>query len=458
MSRRLRETGVSAGDRVMLKADNSVAFAVVLFALIHLDVSLVLVDHQQTAEESQRAVELAKVEWVLLGDDISAPSGVRAIRFERLLDGVAGAGSGAGTLDLDRWRRRRDALITWSSGSTGRPKGVVRSGEAFLGNVERTGKAMGYRPTDMFLPLLPFSHQYGLSLLFLALLSGAGVLVGPYRRLGAVLRSAYRATVLDATPATYRSLVSLLERRPELGSRLKSVRLFCTGGAPLDARFSERFREVFGHPLLDGYGSTELGNVALATPETPVGCGHALDGIELGILRDDGRAAPAGEVGEVAVRSPDVMEGYLAADGTVDPAPPPPYRTRDLGYLDDQGHLFVLGRRQAVHRLGHTLYPEALERRAEAIGRAVAVVPLDDERRGCTLIFAVEDPGGADARAWRRRISSHLAPYEQPDQVVVLDRFPVNRNGKTDRTELRRVCWEAVFRPSAPAAGGDSRA
>ncbi|MFC5751228.1 class I adenylate-forming enzyme family protein [Actinomadura rugatobispora] len=447
MVRHLREVGVSAGDRVMLKADNSMAFVATLFALLHLDVSLVLVDHQQTAEESQRVAGLTRAGWALLGEGVQAPEGARAIRFER----VPGGSVGAERLELGEWRRRSDALIAWSSGSTGQPKAVVRSGRAFLDNLERTREMMGYRSTDMFLPLLPFSHQYGLSMLFLAFLSGAGVLIGPYRRLDATLRSANRATVLDATPATYRSLVSLLERRPELGEGLRSVRLFCTGGAPLDAHFSERFRAALGRPLLDGYGSTELGNVAFATLEAPVGCGRVLDGIEVGILREDGSAAPAGEVGEVVVRSPDVMEGYLTEDNTVDPTWPPPHRTGDLGYLDERGHLFVLGRKQAVHRLGHTLYPEVLERKAEAIGRPVAVVALEDERRGCTLVFAVED-ADVDAWTWRRRIRAHLAPYEQPNHVVVFERFPVNRNGKTDRAELRRLCREAVFRPPAPAA------
>ncbi|WP_285697976.1 class I adenylate-forming enzyme family protein [Actinomadura sp. NBRC 104412] len=461
MARRLREIGVSAGDRVMLKADNSVAFVAALFALLHLDVSLVLVDHQQAVAESRHIIDLTRTSWVLLGDGIREPSGARVIRFERLLDGTAGD-AGPERLDLDRWRSRGDALIAWSSGSTGRPKAVVRSGGAFLGNIERTGRAMAYRRTDMFLPLLPFSHQYGLSLLFLAFLSGAGLLVAPYRRLDLALRSAHRATVLDATPATYRSLVSLLERKPELRSGLESVRLFCTGGAPLDTRFSERFRAALGRPLLDGYGSTELGNIALATPERPVGCGHPLDGIEVEILRDDGGVAAAGEVGEVVVWSPDAMEGYLRGDDTVEPVQPPPYRTGDLGYLDDRGHLFVVGRKRAVHRLGHTLYPEVLERKAEAIGRPVAVVPLENERRGCTLVFAVEDPDTGDARMWRARIGAHLAPYESPDHVVVFGRFPVNRTGKTDRAELRRMCWEAVFRPSEAGvpvdAEGDARA
>jgi acyl-CoA synthetase (AMP-forming)/AMP-acid ligase II len=453
MVRHLREAGVSAGNRVMLKADNSTAFVAALFALVHLDVSLVLVDHQQTAAESRRVAGLTRTGWALLGDGIEAPRGTRAIRFERLFDETAETAGAAATgrLDIGGWRRRTDALIAWSSGSTGQPKAVVRSGRAFLDNLERTREMMGYRSTDRFLPLLPFSHQYGLSMLFLAFLSGAGVLVVPYRRLDAALRSADRATVLDATPATYRSLVALLELRPELREGLRSVRLFCTGGAPLDAHFPERFRAVLGRPLLDGYGSTELGNVAFATPETPVGCGRPLDGIEVGILRAGGGAAAAGEVGEVVVRSPDVMEGYLTEDDTVDPTRPPPYRTGDLGYLDERGHLFVVGRKQAVHRLGHTLYPGVLERRAEAIGRPVAVVALDDERRGCTLVFAVEDPEAADAWTWRRRIRAHLAPYEQPNHVVVFERFPVNRNGKTDRAELRRACRDAVFRP--PGSG-----
>ncbi|MFE6738008.1 class I adenylate-forming enzyme family protein [Streptomyces tubercidicus] len=440
----LRERGVGAGHRVLLKADNSALYAAALLALVHLDASIVVLDGQQTTEETHRLARIADLRFALLDDHAQAPANIGSLSMSELAltaRQVAEESPDATPrkkFSAEKWRSRSDSLVLWSSGTTGEPKGVVKSGRAFLENLERTRRLMGYRDDDVLLPLLPFSHQYGLSLILLAWIAGGSLLVAPYTRLDRALAlgALHGATVVDATPATYRSVLNLRDRRPGLLSGLDRVRMWCTGGAPMDRDLGRHFLEAIGAPLLDGYGSTEAGNVAFATAGNPAGCGQTLDGIEVCIAGEDRRHLPPGQVGEIWLRTPDLMEGYLTGEGELTGPRPGPYRTGDLGYLDEEGNLYVLGRKSAVHRMGHTLYPEVLERKAEACGRPVKIIPLEDARRGHELVFVVEDPASGDPLHWRERLCALLAPFEEPNHVLVVDRFPLNCNGKTDVSGL----------------------
>ncbi|MEW2068781.1 class I adenylate-forming enzyme family protein [Streptomyces sp. NPDC007346] len=446
----LRRRGLVTGDRVTFKAANSAGYVTVLLALMHAGASIVLLDHQQQESVSRRIAAQSRSRLEITDAETagSATPELGSVTVEEL---TAAAGPLTTTepagLSFTAWRALPDALITWSSGSTGEPKGIAKSGEAMLRNLDRSIERMGHRPEDVLLPLLPFSHQYGLSMVLTAWLARASLLVAPYWRLDHAVRMAgsFGATVVDATPAVHLSILNLVERRPEMVSDLRKVRMYCTGGAPLDQSAGRRFTQVLGLPLLDGYGSTELGNVAFATPGNPVGCGPVLPGLDVEFTIDEeveageGGGAPDSGIGEVTVRTPDLFSGYLADDGTVVPVTDEWYRTGDLGRLDAHGNLFVLGRKLAVHRMGYTLYPEVIERTAGACGAPVKIVPLPDDRLGSRLVFVVADPELRSPLFWRERICAELSPFEYPNRVLVRAHFPLNRNGKPDARELKRL-------------------
>ncbi|MGV9774981.1 aldehyde dehydrogenase family protein [Streptosporangium sp. NPDC003464] len=451
----LSEHSVTAGDRVMISADNSAEYVAVLLALMHLDTSIVLVDHRETAAERRRTSSVSGARLLItdsadLTDLSDLVAGTDTLAIHSLAEEARRREVGAEFLSLSAWHARTDALITWSSGSTGSAKGVVRSGRAFLNDLQRTRERMGYRPEDVLLPLLPFSHFYGLTLAILQWTVGCSLVIAPRDRLDLAVRLAAIAgvTVIDATPSTYHGLHALAQRRPGTLRELSTVRMFCTGGAPLPASLAERFERTFSRPLLDGYGSNEAGNIALANLANPVACGRPLTDVDVRVLGPDGEPVETGKVGEIFVSSPSMMEGYLAADGTIVPVETELYPTDDLGYWMPGGNLVVMGRKYAVHRMGHNLYPEAIQRKAEFCGRPVKVVGVEDERQGSQLVFFVEDPNEASAAHWRTAICSLLPSYEHPNKVVVLPALPVNGAGKPDIRLLRKLAENAVYRPA----------
>ncbi|GAA2265572.1 class I adenylate-forming enzyme family protein [Streptomyces amakusaensis] len=440
----LRERGVNPGDRVMLKAGNSAAYVCVLYALMHAGASIVLVDQQETTEETRRIALRTGVKATFVDDETPVDEAADPTHLYELMVAAAGRPAPEGDLSFEDWGELPDGLIMWTSGSTGSPKGVVKSGAKFLRNLRRNADQVGHRPDDVLMPLLPFAHQYGLSMVLIAWLTRCSLVIAPYRRLDRALRMARDcgATVLDATPSSYRSILSLASRKRALRAHLTGVRMFCVGAAPLDGPLVESYVQEFGLPLLDSYGSTELGNVAFATLENPVSCGRAMEGIRIRIVDEDGHELPAGVTGEIEVDTPDQLEGQMAEDGSVVPTPGGPQLTGDLGHLDQGGNLHVLGRKFAVHRMGYTLYPELIERKAAAAGCPTRIVPVPDQLRGSQLVFFVEDEEQRDAAHWRERLCALLPAYEQPNRVVVLENFPLNRNGKPDKKQLARMAAE----------------
>ncbi|MEU2871616.1 aldehyde dehydrogenase family protein [Streptomyces olivoreticuli] len=430
----LARRGIEPGSRVMMSGVNSPEWVVDLLALIRLDASVVLADHRATP--SQRSQIRAQARVVLeISDDTGGTAAPRS------------ASNTEAVPDVAAWARRQDAAISWSSGTTGSPKGIVRSGRSILDNLALSAERMGYRPDDVFLPVLPYSHQYGLSLVLCWWLGGGTLVVyGPTTRLDRALAVGvdHGLSIVDGAPSTYYGLLNLFDRRPALANALEMVRAWCVGGAPLGRNLAARFHARTGRHLLDGYGATEVGNIALASHADPVGCGTPLPGVVVEVHDDHGRPLPNGRLGELVVRSDGLMAGHLGDDGEIIPVSGPVHRTGDIGLLDDVGRVFPVGRKHAVHRDGHTLYPDHLAERAESAGAQTEVVAVPDERLGCRLVFVIADPDDHEPAHWKRVLRSALARYEQPDHIVVLPALPLTSTGKPNLAVLEKIAMTSL--------------
>ncbi|MER5496097.1 MULTISPECIES: aldehyde dehydrogenase family protein [unclassified Streptomyces] len=439
MRRALHDRGVRAGDRVVLSGDNTIEFYAALLALIASDVSVVVLDEAQLARMEDPLGQMHAQHAVLPGDAAKQVPGAVAPRD--LWDygvGEVRAKDVGGSADLPdpatlAWREREDGLILLSSGTTGEPHAVVKSGGSVIDNCLRTAERVGYTPDDVLLPLLPMTHQYGLSVALISWVAGTRLVIVPPAHLSEALRLGKRhsATVVDAPPRTYQAILNLAARNPAFLTDLSSVRLWCVGGGPLESRLAESFHRASGHLMLDGYGSTELGNVAHALPGKPE-LVKALSGVDIQVVGADGEPMPAGRVGELLVRTPDRCAGFLDAEGRLVREADGWQRTNDIASIDEDGHLTVLGRRSALARGGFTVYPAEVQRRLADAGTTNACVVVEGAGRDDRLITVVADPGRRTHTHWRREITAHLAPYEAPDHVFVVDELPQNAFGKVD--------------------------
>ncbi|MEC3981061.1 class I adenylate-forming enzyme family protein [Amycolatopsis sp. H20-H5] len=446
MADELRARGVEMSDRVLLKAENSPAYLTALLALMHLGASLVLIDYQDRAETTELLIAQARVKFCVTDRDTVLPeTDAQCFSLYELQFAAAGRLATSADLTVKRWCDLPDGLLMFSSGSTGTPKAIVKTGASFLENLRRNLNQVGHVEEDVLVPLLPFSHQYGLSMVLIAWLTRCSLVVAPYRRLDHALQMAglCGATVFDATPATYRSMLNIARRRPVLMRVLAEARMLCVGAAPLDPGLVDCYVDEVGHYLLDSYGSTELGNVAFATLDNPVACGRAVEGVHLIVVDDDGNEVPAGAVGEVMVLTPDVMAGYLDDDGELSPIDRGWFASGDFGRLTEDGSLHVLGRKRAVHRMGYTLYPDMIERRMGEAGCRAKIIAIPCERKGSQLVAFIEDDQDRGIEHWRTVAGSALPGYEVPDRMVVIDSFPLNRNGKPDNKRLEELAVSA---------------
>ena len=219
---------------------------------------------------------------------------------------------------------------------------------------------------------------------------------------------------------------------------LRGVRLFCSGAAPLDPTLVDRYVELCGKPLLDSYGSTELGNVAFATADNPVATGRPVEGMGVRIADDAGVVLGPNEIGEIEVDSPDLMEGYL------DPTAPWP-RSPGAGGAPATSAGWTS---TATCSSSAASWPCTGWATRSTPSRSRSGSPRPAARRrwsrsrttGAAARWCSSSrtrPAGA--AYWRERICAVLPAYEQPNQVVVLDRLPLNRNGKPDRKALERL-------------------
>src|SRR6516165_9234315 len=209
-------------------------------------------------------------------------------------------------------RNHDAAVLLYTSGTTGRPKTVALSEQNVISNADGCRQATGFDDQQVMLAVLPLFHAYGLTVtILLPLVSGSTVVISerfvPRTVLSTIER--HHVTCIVAVPSQYRVLA--MDSTPCDASSL----WLCISGAERLPDTTEReFTARFGHPILPGYGATELSPVvSLNMPETnrPASVGRPLPGLTVTVRGDDGSVCPVGEIGELCVQGPNIMIGYL---------------------------------------------------------------------------------------------------------------------------------------------------
>jgi len=340
------------------------------------------------------------------------------------------------------------AIVLFTSGSTGAPKGVMISHGDLRRRVARERADLALSPSDRLLGVLPFSFDVGLNQLFSAVTAGATLVLHnswlPADLCSAVAR--HEITGISGVPSVWTSLMGYREEAAR--ACLGALRYFTISGGDLARPRLLRLRELApSTAIYKTYGQSETFRSALLRPseyDAKIGSvGRAVLGTEIVVVTPDGRIARAGEPGEIVHSGDGTMLGYAGdPEGTRAKLRAHPSRpgalavyTGDIGTLDDDGYLYVLGRSDRMLKiLGHRAYPQeiavVLESHPEV--REAAVVGVrgkGDEHAICAEVVLV--PGStATVAAVRRFLGQRLPSHLVPAALAIVDDLPRTESGK----------------------------
>jgi long-chain acyl-CoA synthetase len=340
------------------------------------------------------------------------------------------------------------AVIVYTAGTTGRPKGAELSHFQLFMNADTPGRVFGIREDDVVLVVLPLFHVFGLSsILDVCVRFAATMSLTPRFDAGTVLATIERdrVTVFEGVPTMY---IALLHHPDRERYDLASLRVGVSGGAPIPAEVLDEFERVFGIVVLEGYGLSETASTTTfnvsAEERRVYSVGKPIYGVEVEVWDPSGSPLPPGRehVGEIVVRGVNVMRCYHARpEATAEAMAGGWFHTGDLGYVDLDGYLFVVDRKNdLIIRGGYNVYPREVEDvlyTHPAVAEA-AVVGVPDERLGQEVkAVVVVKPGatltGAGLVAYARQ---RMASYKYPRLVEFRDALPLNATGKVLKREL----------------------
>ena len=478
----LREAGVARHDRVAIALDNSIemvaaylgtmkagAVAVPLPAGPRSDrLAHAVADCSPAAAVIDRATALtvhaehplASVNAVFVSGR-SKPDQSLAGNFRPLHEGLAAASeepSGVRCIDLDL------AAIIYTSGSTGTPRGVMLTHCNIVANTRSIVAYLHLTASDRVMCVLPFYYVYGLSLLHTHLAVGASTVIDnrfafPNTVLQAMLT--HEVTGFAGVPSTF----ALLLQRSNIDevSFTKLRYITQAGGNMPTAHLREWLRRGPNVPFYVMYGATEASaRLTYLEPDKLVdkmgSIGQAIPSVEIVVRTDDGRVAAQGEAGELVARGANISIGYWNdGEETARKFDAFGYRTGDLGYMDEDGYLFLVGRRHdmikvGAHRVGPMEIEQVLHEYSGVHEAAVVGAPHDVLGEAPLAFVVVADRATADAEAIRNFCKARLAAYKVPVRITFRDQLPkLAGSNKVDRVLLRRKAIE-----TSPIGGADS--
>lgn len=431
LARRLARQGLRAGDTVALHLPNGWRFAAALWGALKLGATVAPLNPLLAAGERDRI--LAHLGPALIVDEMGEEADEEEVREEET--------------ESDSADGRAPALILYTSGSTGRPKGAVLSHAALRSaNESWAGPVMRLTPQDVVLAALPLAHSFGLNGALLApLLAGATVAIqerfSPEETLRAIAR--HGVTVLPAVATMFQRM---LEVPGVSEAACSSLRLAVSGAAPCPWELAQAWRRRTGVRIVRGYGMTELfrpiSYLADDPTDLPDAIGRPVPGVEARVVDPEGQAQAPGEAGELWIRTPAVMDGYLRAeeetraviqDGW--------FKTGDLATISPEGFVSVVGRKKdLILRGGYSVVPGEVEAALldhPAVAEAAVVGTPHPELGEEVAAFVTLRPGArADADELVAFCRERLAAFKYPRRVTLVGELPKSATGKVLKWRL----------------------
>ncbi len=470
----LANLGVEAGERIVLLLPACSEFAVSLFAAAKVGAVVVPLNPRLSTPELQYMLrhseavcavtveqsddtdylqlfehlmpQLPDLQYLVTVGEEDLWYDDRIFQFEDLIS--AGAGR---DFEASPGEAADPFALVYTSGTSGKPKGVELSHANLVWAAAGTADLLGLAPDDRIVGVSALFHVFGLGPgLLSSLLAGAGLILldgfDPEATLDAVER--HRATVHYGIPTLFVTELAGLAVKPR---DLSSLRLAVVAGAPVNDELVASLEQGFGTPVVASYSLTETAStVSSARPGDPADVrrftvGRPIPGTQVRIRDEAGGELPVESVGQIGVRGPGVMLGYYRQPKQTAEAFDEDgfFLTGDLGLLDEEGFLHLVGRtKDVIIRSGFNVYPREVEARIEShpAVQEVAVVGVADSLLGeavCACVVPVEGAivTGHEIVDWCRET---LADDKVPDLVHFLDELPRTDTGQVRRAELSR--------------------
>jgi acyl-CoA synthetase (AMP-forming)/AMP-acid ligase II len=442
MERCLQDAGLPPGARVAVRLSDPVEYATALVALLGAGRVAVPLDPRAPTADVTRVLAVARPAAAVTDVSFGLPSDLPRLQQHVACDGEPDAVAGGGTAAS---RSAHSAgIFLCTSGTTGTPKGILLR-EDQLAHVADT--VVGWHrltEADRGYCSLPLFHVNAEVVGLLATLR-AGARIALDRKFSRAgfwdMIGEREITWINAVPA----IISILAMEPPASAPAR-VRFVRSASAPLPLAALERFENALGIPVIETYGMTEAASMIAANPlDGPRKPGSAglPAGAEVRVVAPGG-PAPAGCVGRVHIRGGGVITRYAEGGrpGAIDPAGW--LDTGDLGYTDDDGYLFLVGRSDdVINRGGEKIYPREIEEILLArpgVHSAAVVGAADDVLGECPVAYVVPAAGWPEEKveaAMREACAAELPKHKQPREFFLVGELPLGSTGKIARHRLK---------------------
>ncbi|MFK4505390.1 amino acid adenylation domain-containing protein [Bradyrhizobium daqingense] len=455
--RSLRGLGIAPADRIAVALPRSADSALALIAVAS-SCACVPVNPDLTADELQRYFsELKLTALVTRADMDSASRDVARTLDIAVIDFVPGPisdlggcafggpmigpASTSGVSGADD-----DAFILMTSGTAARPKMVPLTHRNVCLSAQNAGRVLSLTPHDRLLNVLPLFHAHGLiSGLLTALAAGSSVICtdgfdassffGWMREL--------QPTWYTAVPTIHRALLTAAEADPDR-ARSSSLRVIRSASASLAPAILEGLQATFGVPVLETYGMTEAASQIAANPFElrKIGSVGRAAGPEIAVMDEAGRTLASGAHGEIMLRGPNMSRGYYNDEAATKAAFRNGwFRTGDLGYLDEDGYLFIVGRiKDVINRGGQKISPleveEVLLSHPAVLEAGVFAVPHEKLGENVAAVVVLRPSSEASSDQLRQFARKRLAAYKVPSLIRSVAALPKGASGKVKRNAL----------------------
>ncbi len=464
MANLLVRRGVKPGDRVAVQVEKSLENLVLYLATVRAGAVYLPLNTAYTLNEL--AYFLADAEPSLVVCDPARQEGVAALVADSGAAVETQGANGEGSLSraaadeapaFATVPREDDdlAAILYTSGTTGRSKGAMLTHANLASNAETLADAWRFTADDVLIHALPIYHTHGLFVAGnVALLAGAAMIFLAKFDADEILRLMPRATAMMGVPTFYTRLL----KHPGLTrDRAATMRLFTSGSAPLLADTHREWEARTGHAILERYGMTET-SMSTSNPydgaRVPGTVGPPLPGVSARVVDpESGRLLNRNQIGMIEVKGPNVFKGYwrMPEKTAAEFRPDGFFVTGDLGLIDDNGYVAIVGRgKDLIITGGLNVYPKEVEGEIDAIPgvveSAVIGLPHGDFGEGVTAVVVPAPGATVDEAGVLAALDGRLARFKQPRRVLFVDDLPRNTMGKVQKNALRQR-YAGLYRP-----------